>query len=313
MRRTGHLMRTRALLIAAMLGTALVPLPGRAAAIDIEIRDRTFIPRGVHAEAGDEITWRVSNETHNVVAYSGADFQSGLIGPGATFTTVFGGGVVLYHCTVPQHSEFDENGNCDGMCGIISDSHAEVAPPVITSPADGQVFDLKGATVEGTAPGADEVFVFADGVFKVGIQVSENGTWSRFVEFDNGEYTIAAIAEDELGFRSQPSDPVSFTVAGPDAAPPRLELSDPSGLVVQNPLLVRGAASDDTAVDSVTVEVIDPLGGTTGMSVSCEGCGTRNAHFFAQMPVTPGMYTVVARALDAVGKTGETSRTIILL
>ena len=309
----GQVMRVRAVTILAMLSVAVVPLPGRAATIEVEIRDQTLIPRGVHAVAGDEITWRVTNGNHNLQAYQNASFQSGLMGPQDTFTTPFAGGAVLYRCVFPGHSELAEDGTCSGMCGIISDQHAEVEPPTITRPTDGEEFDIKGADLEGTAPGATRVLVFADGIFKVGIDVNVGGTWSRFVEFPNGQYTIAAIAEDELGFRSQPSDPVSFTIAGPDTEPPRLQLSDPGELIVTNPLLVRGVASDDSGVDHVTVELVDLLGGMTGMSVNCEGCGTQTAHFAAQMPVTPGVYRVVARATDVVGKTGEVATTVLVL
>jgi plastocyanin len=77
--------------------------PASLAAGDrISMRDNRFIPADVRVRVGQKITW-VNDETvpHNVVAKSGADFQSDTFGKGKTYTwTPDKAGTVKYVCTL---------------------------------------------------------------------------------------------------------------------------------------------------------------------------------------------------------------------
>ena len=71
-------------------------------AVVIVMRDIKFDPENATARAGQEICWPNEDTIdHNVVAESGADFESDLYGQGETFTaTVEEAGTVEYVCTI---------------------------------------------------------------------------------------------------------------------------------------------------------------------------------------------------------------------
>jgi plastocyanin len=71
-------------------------------AVVIVMRDIKFDPENATARAGQEICWPNEDTIdHNVVAESGADFESELYGQGETFTaTVEQPGTVEYVCTI---------------------------------------------------------------------------------------------------------------------------------------------------------------------------------------------------------------------
>ena len=71
-------------------------------AVVIVMRDIKFDPENATARAGQEICWPNEDTIdHNVVAQSGADFESDLYGQGETFTaTVEQAGTVEYVCTI---------------------------------------------------------------------------------------------------------------------------------------------------------------------------------------------------------------------
>jgi plastocyanin len=71
-------------------------------AVVIAMRDIKFVPENATARAGQEICWPNEDTIdHNVVAESGADFESELYGQGETFTaTVEQPGTVEYVCTI---------------------------------------------------------------------------------------------------------------------------------------------------------------------------------------------------------------------
>jgi plastocyanin len=71
-------------------------------AVVIVMRDIKFDPENATAQAGQEICWPNEDTIdHNVVAESGAEFESDLYGQGETFTaTVEEAGTVEYVCTI---------------------------------------------------------------------------------------------------------------------------------------------------------------------------------------------------------------------
>ena len=71
-------------------------------AVVIVMRDIKFDPENATAQAGQEVCWPNEDTIdHNVVAQSGADFESDLYGKGEAFTTtVEQAGTIDYVCTI---------------------------------------------------------------------------------------------------------------------------------------------------------------------------------------------------------------------
>jgi plastocyanin len=73
-----------------------------SAAVTVHMKDIKFDPKAATAKAGDTVCW-VNDDTvdHNVVANSGASFNSQLFGKGKTFSaTLDKAGTVKYECTI---------------------------------------------------------------------------------------------------------------------------------------------------------------------------------------------------------------------
>lgn len=133
MRRTAG----RRAIIARILAMSAAIVPAHAATQSVTVSSNTYSPASRQVAAGDTILWVWSQGPHNVTAYSGASFASGNRNTNATYTQVFGGGVVRYRCTL--HSTL-VGGECDGMCGLINEKPADFTPPLISidSPRSGQ-------------------------------------------------------------------------------------------------------------------------------------------------------------------------------
>jgi plastocyanin len=71
-------------------------------AVAIHMKDIKFDPKTATAKAGDTVCWANDDSVdHNVVANSGASFNSALFGKGKTFTAKLDtAGTVKYECTV---------------------------------------------------------------------------------------------------------------------------------------------------------------------------------------------------------------------
>jgi plastocyanin len=69
---------------------------------DVGMQDNRFDPEGVRVTAGQEITWTNDESVpHDVVATSGADFESDPFGKGKSFRfTPTKAGTIRYECTL---------------------------------------------------------------------------------------------------------------------------------------------------------------------------------------------------------------------
>lgn len=85
---------------AASTSTAAPAATGGGVAIGM--KNIAFTPRSVTVKVGQKITWtNQEGIDHNVVADSGADFQSDNFGEGKTFTfTPAKTGTIKYECTI---------------------------------------------------------------------------------------------------------------------------------------------------------------------------------------------------------------------
>jgi hypothetical protein len=86
------------------------------------------------------------------------------------------------------------------------------AAPVITAPDDGDTVTDPTPTIQGTGEPGTTIVVFVDGKPVGTVVVDEDGNWSfTLPELPDGEYTIAAIALDEVGNESG-VDEITITV-----------------------------------------------------------------------------------------------------
>lgn len=152
-------------LLFAVMG--LAPLPSHAATQMFIMNDLDtgaayragYTPASAQVAPGTTITWRNddfgSRSIHTATAYYGSSFASSAVDPGTTFSTVYGGGTVLFRCL--YHSTLDSMNNtltppaCSGMCGALHDTTQDLAPPSvsITTP-DGFIF-TGGVRIDGLA------------------------------------------------------------------------------------------------------------------------------------------------------------------
>ena len=172
--------------------------------------------------------------------------------------------------------------------------------PVITSPTDGALVNVKRPTYSGTAEAGSTVKVIVDGS-SVGTTTADgtgNWTLTQPTDLADGAHTVKATASDAAGNTSPDSAAVSFTVEvpGPDAP---VILTPADGAVVN----VKQPTYGGTAEAGVTVEVF----------VDVLSIGTVTADVYGQWTLTQptdlteGAHTVKATATDAEGNEGGES------
>ncbi|HEV2820096.1 MAG TPA: plastocyanin/azurin family copper-binding protein [Solirubrobacteraceae bacterium] len=76
--------------------------PAQGSGIQIAMQDIAFVPQETEVRVGQTVTWTNEDEVlHNVVATSGADFESELFGQGGTYSfKPTEPGTIEYVCTV---------------------------------------------------------------------------------------------------------------------------------------------------------------------------------------------------------------------
>lgn len=281
---------------------ALLPAaPARAATHEVKVGDFYFTPKRTQAAAGDTVVFSFVSGIHDVTAYSGASFSSGLQGAG-TFEVPFDGGTVLYHCT-PHSTLSGDPPVCTGMCGVITDEAVQGIPaPTVRTPSQGALTP-RAPNISGTASVEAEAEVeVREGLYSLGRATVTGGSWWLSVPLEAGEHTIYAVAitaDDD----SPPSAPVTFTV---DAVDPAARIVTPTDLsVVGRSLEATGTAGDASGVASVVVKATNRVTGAVSRAyASCTGCGSPEATWRAQMGLPSGLYLIEALATDLPGNTG---------
>ncbi|HEX9712811.1 MAG TPA: Ig-like domain-containing protein [Actinomycetota bacterium] len=287
------------------LVAVLALLPAQAAERSVDVLDFRFEPYALQAFSGDTVTWNwQGTQPHNITAYSGASFASPSQRNGS-FSVTFGGGTVLYRCTL--HSTIDQ-GPCNGMCGIISNDVTPPAAPTIAQPAAGTTV-ASPVRIGGTAPGAATVLVRNETGTLGEAVVSGDGSWSLDVTLPDGAHAVIAIARSTLGIESEPSGDHPFTV---DATPPQITITSPGDLsIVGDPVAASGTASDERMLHSVTLELTDlVLGGVSTATATVAADGSWTATVDAPHP---GPHQLLARARDAAGNAAETTPVILIV
>jgi len=81
---------------------AAAQAPASSGSTKVSVQDNTFKPGDIKVKSGDTVTF--TNEgavAHTVTATEGADFDSGTLAPGKTFSFVASGhGKLTYVCTI---------------------------------------------------------------------------------------------------------------------------------------------------------------------------------------------------------------------
>lgn len=281
---------------------AAVPIGGRSStAHSVEVADYRFTPMRVRAQVGDAIRLVWSSAGHDVEAYGGATFSSGILPEGSSFTASFDGGTIGYRCT-PHSSLNADRTVCTGMCGMISDQPPPA--PTLTQPTDGEIRG-RSATIGGRSYADVEVF---DGEVRIAAVVAVTPTWTVTLTFAGGPHALTAVAVAPDG-RSEPSAPVRITV---DDAPPTVVMTEPA-IVALSPFVVRGSASDNLRVLWIEVEARPrlPIGGSQRKRATCTGCGGPSASFEVSFELGPGLYDVIATASDGYGNQASTPPILI--
>ncbi|MFI9488503.1 Ig-like domain-containing protein [Promicromonospora sp. NPDC052451] len=134
------------------------------------------------------------------------------------------------------------------------------APPVITSPADGDLTDDGTPTIEGTGEPGATVTVVIDGEEAGTVVVGDDGTWTFTPDepLTDGDHEITAIQTDLAGNTSEPSDPITVAVDTTAPAPP----------VITSP-----ADGDRTDDNTPTIEGTGEPGATVTIIIDGEPVG----------------------------------------
>ena len=90
-----------------------------------------------------------------------------------------------------------------------------LAAPVITTPPDGSVFKDDRPTIAGTAPPNTTVQLYDDETPVGTAAADDQGNWALVMDepLEPGEHTVTAVASDEAGSKSSPSETVTLIVA----------------------------------------------------------------------------------------------------
>lgn len=174
------------------------------------------------------------------------------------------------------------------------------APPVITTPGNGDVTDDPTPLIEGTSEGDALITVYIDGVEAGTTTASGTGDWTFIptTPLADGPHTVLATATDAATNVSADSDEVAFTVD--TTAPVAPVITTPADGSVTNDTTpdIAGTAEPDT-----TVEVF--IDGTSVGTAPVDGLGDWT--LILTTPLTEGPHTAVANATDAAGNTGPDS------
>jgi plastocyanin len=191
---------------AVLLTGALVLAPAASASaadVAVGIPARYFLPSSAQVVVGDTVTWHNNDhDTHNLVAADG-EFDSGLLGMGASFDHAFDTvGARPYLCTIHP-----------SMTGEI-----DVVPIALSAPAApptaGDRFALDGRAPVGSGPLTLQRAATADGPFADVAAVPAG---------PDGTFTIALTADATAAWRVTGAPGASPAVTVPVA--PRLQLA----------------------------------------------------------------------------------------
>lgn len=120
-------MRGGRVLVIVVLALGGVGMPrGASAAATVDVMSNLFSPEISRLAPGEPIQFNWLHGGHSATALDGS-FDSGVRGSGSSMSVIFSGGQLRYRCTL--HSFLDPAGQCNGMCGEITEASKDFVPP----------------------------------------------------------------------------------------------------------------------------------------------------------------------------------------
>ena len=197
----------------------------------------------------------------------------------------------------------DEAGNQSDPSAPVTITVDTGAPdvPVITGPKDGDVTNDKPVVVTGTGEPGTTITVKDGDTDVCTTTVGANNNWTCDATLDDGDHTLTAVATDEAGNESAPSDPVTITVDtdAPDA-----------------PVITGPKDGDITKDDQVTVTGTGEPNSTVtvkdGDKVVCEATADKDGNWTCDVTLGDGDHTLTAVATDEAGNESEPSEPVTI-
>ncbi|WP_281561223.1 hypothetical protein [Thalassomonas sp. RHCl1] len=180
--------------------------------------------------------------------------------------------------------------NPDDLQFDIAFEEVDILPPAVAilSPQDGDI--VNNSPVQVLVAASDNVAL--DTVTVNGIPASFDGSnFSADVPLSSGLNSLTAVATDTSGNSS--SDTIDIELVALDLTAPSVEILSPlnGDTVNESPVSVVVAASDDVALDTVTVN---------GTPASFDG-----SNFIASVAIVPGTNSLTAVATDTSGNSNS--------
>ena len=233
------------------------------------------------AEAGATVTVSEGNTSYCTAVATGGTWSCTV-----TFDLIEG----VYDVAAVARDSVGNVSQPSPVRSFVVDLTAPIAP-TITGPAIGEVVNKRPTFTGIGEPGAT-VKVTDNGVVVCTTIVATDGTWICTPTSDlvDGAHTITAIAIDNVGNTSEPSEELTYTV---DAiAPPAPIINTPTdtGLVGKRPVF-SGTGEDGAVVEVSENGVVLCITTVVGGGWNCK----------ATADLDDGPHTVTAKATDSVG------------
>ena len=182
------------------------------------------------------------------------------------------------------------------LFAFAAPSAASIAPPAITSPADGAA-SKPSVQIRGTGAPAATVEVFDAAVSLGTTTVAANTGWALNVTLAAGTHTLTAVATDGTE-TSAPSEPVTFDV---DGTRPTIAITAPADdhvFAPGDPVHIEGTAADTRALSAIRLEYWRVGKYDHAELATCACSGATSAPWTADPTLDPGEWTLKAYAVD---------------
>jgi plastocyanin len=300
-----------------------IPVSGETATVLVAPGSLSFSPAITSISVNDSVIWRWSASGHSstsgTVSSGGTKspnglWDSGIKNNGQAFTNKFTStGTFPFYCSTANHA-------VSGMTGAVFVAAANIPPAIlITNPAANGVF-VAPASVTIQASATDSDGTVTNVQFLIGSNVLTNETVAPFCFITNnlpaGNYTLTAVASDNLGARSTNSvniivdsppsiaitNPVSGTIfIAPASVTIQASASDADGTVTNVQFLVGSNVLSNAATDPFSVVTNNlPAGDYTLSAIASDNFGVETTNCVNIIVDLPPAVTITNPADGAV-------------
>ncbi|MCL2783936.1 MAG: Ig-like domain-containing protein [Propionibacteriaceae bacterium] len=183
-----------------------------------------------------------------------------------------------------------------------------LAPPVITSPKDGDSTNQDPVVIEGTGttPGNTITVKDEDGKTVCTATIQANGTWSCEANLDDGEHTIIAVETTPDGKgTSDPSDPITFEVDTVAPGKPVIDYPSDGDIINDTKPPIGGKGDEPGNTITVTDQDNNVICDTKVKNDKTWECTPKN-------PLDDGDYELVAVETDKAGNDSAPSDPVVI-